>query len=85
MVTVLEVWTTQEQLSLVRFLLLKGINVMDILTEIFSVYGGKCLSRKAVHNSVVNLSLMTKWLKRRCESGWDNSHKTSMLRVSTHW
>jgi hypothetical protein len=33
---------------------------------------------------VVNVSLMTKRLKRRCESGWDNSQKTSVLRVSTH-
>jgi hypothetical protein len=33
-----------------------------------------------------NVSLMTKRLKRRCGSDWDNSQKTSMLRVSTpHW
>jgi hypothetical protein len=34
---------------------------------------------------VANVSLLTKRLKRRCGSGWDNSQKTSMLRVSTHW
>jgi hypothetical protein len=28
---------------------------------------------------------MTKRLKRRFGSGWDNSQKTSVLRVSTHW
>jgi hypothetical protein len=30
----------------------KGLNEKDIHKEIFSVYGGKCLSRKAVHNLV---------------------------------
>jgi hypothetical protein len=35
---------------------------------------------------VVNVSPMTKRLKRRCGSGWDNSEKDfSMLRVSPHW
>jgi hypothetical protein len=33
--------------------------------EMFPVYGGKLLSRKAVHNRVVNISLMTKRLKGR--------------------
>jgi hypothetical protein len=49
------------------------------------VYDGKYLSRKAVYNWVANVSSMTKKLKRRCGSGWDNAQKTSMLRVSTHW
>jgi hypothetical protein len=43
------------------------------------------LSPKAVHSWVTDVSLMTKRLKRRCGSGWDNSQKTSMLRVSAHW
>jgi hypothetical protein len=34
---------------------------------------------------VANHPLMTKRLKRRCGSGWDNSQKTSMLQVSTDW
>jgi hypothetical protein len=50
-----------------------------------NVYGRKCLSHKAVHNRVADVSLMKKGLKRRYESGRDNSQKTSMLRVSTHW
>jgi hypothetical protein len=50
----------------------------------FPVYGGQCLSRKAVQNWVANVSPMTKRLKRRGGSGWDNSQKTSMLRVSRH-
>jgi hypothetical protein len=35
----------------------------------FPGYGGKCLSRKAVHSWMGNVSLMTKRLKRRCGSG----------------
>jgi hypothetical protein len=30
----------------------KGLNAMDINKETFPVYGGKCLSRKAIHNWV---------------------------------
>jgi hypothetical protein len=37
----------------------------------FSVYGGKCLSRKAVHNWAANVSLMMYRLQWRCRSGWD--------------
>jgi hypothetical protein len=33
----------------VRFLWAKGLNATGIHTEIFPVYGGKCLSRKAFH------------------------------------
>jgi hypothetical protein len=50
--TVLEVCTTEEQRSVVRFLWAKGLNAKYIHKEMFSVYGGKCLSRKAVHNWV---------------------------------
>jgi hypothetical protein len=42
-----------------------GINATDIHKDMFALYGGKCLSRKAVHNWVVNVSLRTKSLKRR--------------------
>jgi hypothetical protein len=34
-----------------------GLNVKDIYKEMFSVYGGKCLSRKAVHN----------WVEKFCQ------------------
>jgi hypothetical protein len=43
---------------------------MDIHKEMFSVYGGTCLSRKVVHNWVADVSLMTKrteaqkWLRK---------------------
>jgi hypothetical protein len=68
MATVLEGFTTEEQLSVVRFLCAKGLNAKDIHKEIFPVYGGKCLSRKAVQNWVANVSLM-KRLKQRRRSG----------------
>jgi hypothetical protein len=61
----------------------KKLSEKDFHEEMFPVYGGKCLSRKAVLNWVANVSLMTKRLKRRCGSGWNNSQKTSVLRVSS--
>jgi hypothetical protein len=45
----------------------KGPNAKVIHKEMFPIYGGKCLSRKAVHNWV-KVSLKTKRLKRRRES-----------------
>jgi hypothetical protein len=35
---------------------IKGFHTKDIHKEIFPVYGGKCLSRKAVHNWVEKFS-----------------------------
>jgi hypothetical protein len=70
MATVLEEYITEEQCSIVRFFLwATRPSAEDIQEEMFAVYGGKCLSRKAVHNCVANVSLMTKTLKRRCGSG----------------
>jgi hypothetical protein len=60
---------TEEQRLLCVLLWAKGLNAKDTHKEMFSVYGGKCLSRKAVHSWVENVSLMTKKLKRRCGSG----------------
>jgi hypothetical protein len=40
----------------VRFLSAKGLNAKDIHKEMFPVYGGKCLSRKAIHNWVEKFS-----------------------------
>jgi hypothetical protein len=42
--TVLEKYTTEEQRSVVHFLLTKGLNVNDIHKEVFPVYSGKCFS-----------------------------------------
>jgi hypothetical protein len=56
MATVLEEFPTEEQSSVVQFLWVKGLNEKDIHKGIFPVYGGKCLSRKAVHNWVEKFS-----------------------------
>jgi hypothetical protein len=64
--TVLEECTTKEQHCIVRFSVGKRTHAKDINKEMFLVYDGKCLSREAVHSLVVNVSLMTKRLKRKC-------------------
>jgi hypothetical protein len=56
MATVLEVCATEEQRSVLRFLWGKGLNAKDVRKEMFPVYGGKCLWRKAVHNWVEKFS-----------------------------
>jgi hypothetical protein len=51
----LEEYTTEDQIFIVRFfffLWARGLNAIHILQEKFSVYIGKCLLRKAVHNCV---------------------------------
>jgi hypothetical protein len=60
MATVLEECITEEQRSVLRFLLAKGLNAKDIHKEMFPVYGGKCLSRKAVQNWAADVSVVTK-------------------------
>jgi hypothetical protein len=52
MATVFEECTTEEQRSGVRFLWAQELNAKDIYKEMFPVYGGKCLMRKAVHSWV---------------------------------
>jgi hypothetical protein len=58
----------------VILLLAKGLNAKDIHKEMFSAYGGKCLSRNDVHIWVAKVSLVTKWLILY-ESGSDYSKK----------
>jgi hypothetical protein len=48
MATVLEKCNIQEKRSVVRFLWAERLNAKDIHKEMFSAYGWKCLSRKAV-------------------------------------
>jgi hypothetical protein len=51
MATVLEECITKKQRSIVRFFVwAKGLDAKAIHKEMFPVYGGKCLSRKAVQN-----------------------------------
>jgi hypothetical protein len=53
MATVRDECSTEEQPSVVGFFLwTKGLNAKDIHNEMFPVYGGKCLSPKAVHKWV---------------------------------
>jgi hypothetical protein len=54
MATVLEMCTVEEQNSVVRFLWAKGLSAKVVRKEMFHVYGGKCLSLKAVHDWVTN-------------------------------
>jgi hypothetical protein len=55
MATVLEECNIEEQHLLCFFFLwAKGLNAKDVHKEMFPVYDGKCLSRKAVHNWVAN-------------------------------
>jgi hypothetical protein len=68
-VIVLEQCTDEEQCSVVCLLWAKGLNAKDIHKEMFPIYGGNCLTHKAVYNWMANLSLMTKKLKQRCGSG----------------
>jgi hypothetical protein len=56
MATMLEEYTTEEYLSVVRILWAKGPNARDIHKEVFPVYSGKCLLLKAVHNWVKKFS-----------------------------
>jgi hypothetical protein len=56
MVTVLEECHTEEQHSVVRLLWAKGLSAKDIHKEMFPVYSGKCLLRKAIHNWVERFS-----------------------------
>jgi hypothetical protein len=49
---VLEDCATVEQRSVARFLWAEEFNEKDNHKEIFPIYGGKCLSPKAVHNWV---------------------------------
>jgi hypothetical protein len=52
MATVLEVCTNEEQRSVVRLMWEIGLNAKDNHKEIFPLYGGKYLSRKAVPPSL---------------------------------
>jgi hypothetical protein len=72
MAIVLEGCITEEQSSVLRFLVRKKVNAKNTHTEMFPDYGEKCFSRKAVHTwsrNVENFSMMTKSLKRGFRSG----------------
>jgi hypothetical protein len=52
MATVLKECTTKKTTLCCAILLAKGLNAKDIHKEMFPIYDGKRLSRKAVHNWV---------------------------------
>jgi hypothetical protein len=54
-VTVLDECTTEEQSSIMRYFCGKRLNAKDSHREMFPVYDGKCLPRKAVNNWVDKL------------------------------
>jgi hypothetical protein len=56
MVTMFEVYNTNEQRSVVRFMWAKELNAKDTHIEVFPVYDWKCLSSKAVHKWVEKFS-----------------------------
>jgi hypothetical protein len=69
MATVLEFVLPESSVLLCVFVWADCLNAKNIYKEMFPLYGGKCLSRKAGHSWVTNVSLMTKRLKRRCGGG----------------
>jgi hypothetical protein len=88
MVTVLDEYTTEKQISLVRFLFANRLNSKDIYNEMFPIYGGKCLSRTAGHHWVANVSLMTedvetevrKWLRQQLKDFYSAGFNTLVKR-----
>jgi hypothetical protein len=89
MATVLEGYNTEEQSYVVCCFASKGFDENDIDKEMFPVFCGKCLPRKAVHNSV------EKYLQGRSKdaddarSGAEVAQTTvkriSVLWILTHW
>jgi hypothetical protein len=67
----------------------KGHNAKGILKEIFPLYGGKCLWRKAVQNWVDSFSQgrsnVADDTRPSAEVAETTVKKTSMPRVSKHW
>jgi hypothetical protein len=63
MAVVLEKYTIEGQRSVVRFCVGKRLNTKDIYKEMFPVYGGKCLSRKAIQPSWQ--TEVRKWLRQQ--------------------
>jgi hypothetical protein len=88
MAAVLKVCTIEEQRCLCVFLWTKGLSAKDGHKEMFlftvgSVY--RVMRFTAGSRNVANFLLIMKGSKRRCGSGSDNSQKTFMPLVSTHW
>jgi hypothetical protein len=72
-VSTLQQRITEDQHPVVHFLWTKELNAKDSHKEMFPVYVGKCLLHKVVPPCLVNVSVMTRRLKQRRRSDWDNS------------
>jgi hypothetical protein len=68
--TMLEEYTTKEQRSFVLFFVAKRFSAKDVYKEMLPVYGGKCLSCKAVHN----------WVKKHCKCFTDDEEVETEVR-----
>jgi hypothetical protein len=79
--------TTEEQGFVLRLLWAKGLDAADIHKKMCLAYGGKCLSRKAIHNWVEKFSQrrsrvsddeteVPNWLRQQsgdfCATGFDS-------------
>jgi hypothetical protein len=62
----------------------KGLNAKDIHKEMFPVYGGKCLLRKAVEKFSQGRSNVANYAQPGAEVA-ETTVMTSTLRVSTQW
>jgi hypothetical protein len=86
---VLGEYTTEEKRSIVRFLWAIWLNAKDFYKGIFRAYGGKSLSRKAIHNWVEKFS---QGRPNVADDAWPGAEvaeptvkKNSLPRVKTHW
>jgi hypothetical protein len=84
MATALEKCTVEEQRSVLRFLWANELNAKDIYKEMFPVYGGKCLSRKVVHNWVEKCFQGCSKVGNDAQPGEEMAERT-VKRFPTHW
>jgi hypothetical protein len=84
MANMLEEYNTEEQRSVVRLMWAEGRYAKDIQKEMFPVYGGKSLSRKAISQLDGNRFVDDEEVKPEVRKWLRHQSKTSMLRVSTH-
>jgi hypothetical protein len=71
------------------FLWVKELSAKDIHKQIFHYYGGKCLSRRAVHNWLEKFSQghpkVADDARPGAEVAEQQPKKTSVMRVLTRW
>jgi hypothetical protein len=73
---------TEQQCSLLRFFLrAKWLSAQDIHKEIFPLYSGKCLSRKAVHNWAEKFSQGHSKVADDARPGYDISWEGHAYRI----